>query len=293
MVGLKWVGLRPEVDPLTGVVGVDTRFSGASPADRSALEWALRFTVGNGGSVTVVTAGPPEAETMLREALAVGAERAVRIADLPAEASSRWVARELALMATGNDLVFCGHASLDRGSGAVPAFVAHELNWAQALGLIAVGPGTDDDSAAGDQLRRPLMAERRLDGGRREQLAIVGAAVLSFEAGPDLRRAPLASALAAKTAIVETRPAVGFQPSADPVVLRRGPYRPPARVKPAPQGSTRDRLASLIGTSGANRSSAAYEVSPAEAAQIAVTQLIEWGYLDLPSPTLGGESEGC
>jgi electron transfer flavoprotein beta subunit len=126
------------------------------------------------------------------------------------------------------------------------------------------------------------VAERRLDGGRREQLALAGTGVLSFEAGPDLRRASLASALAAKTAVVESRQAATARPVADPSVVRRLPYRPPTRVRPAPVGSTRDRLAALMGASGPNRSSAAHDVTPAEAAQLTVAHLVEWGYLDPP-----------
>jgi len=78
VVCLKWVDLRPEVDPLTGASTLDPRFSGASPADWSALEWALRLA-GGVDPVTVVSAGPAEAQPMLRTALAAGAANAVRI----------------------------------------------------------------------------------------------------------------------------------------------------------------------------------------------------------------------
>lgn len=42
VVAMKWVDLRPEIDPLTGVVSSDERWFGASASDRAALEWALR-----------------------------------------------------------------------------------------------------------------------------------------------------------------------------------------------------------------------------------------------------------
>ena len=40
---VKWVDLRPDVDPLLGLVTHDVRTSGFSPADAAALEWALRL----------------------------------------------------------------------------------------------------------------------------------------------------------------------------------------------------------------------------------------------------------
>ncbi len=51
-----------------------------------------------------------------------------------------------ALREVGADGVLCGDASLDGGSGSVPAFLAGELRAAQALGLVGLvgragGPG--------------------------------------------------------------------------------------------------------------------------------------------------------
>src|SRR5690242_19344479 len=91
---LKFVDRRPEVDAVTGEVRVDPRSSGASEAYAAALEWALRSAGAWGGQVVVVTAAGPEADDMLREALAVGAECAVRV-DTGA-ATSETVARALA-----------------------------------------------------------------------------------------------------------------------------------------------------------------------------------------------------
>ena len=96
---LKWVGLRPEIDPLSGAVHDDRHSFGCSEADRAALEWALRLAetwpgADAGGvrpEVVAVTVGPPEADALLRDALAAGATRAVR-AELAGDASSPEVA---------------------------------------------------------------------------------------------------------------------------------------------------------------------------------------------------------
>src|SRR5207344_3285159 len=84
---LKWVDRRPQVDPLDAHVSTDARTAGMSAADAAALEWALRAGAAWGQPVLAVTAGPAEADTVLREALAAGASRAIRV-DLDVSADS-------------------------------------------------------------------------------------------------------------------------------------------------------------------------------------------------------------
>jgi len=235
-VALKWVDLRPQVDPLAGRVTHDARSSGFSPADAAALEWALRLGESWRAPVAAVTAGPPEAEAVLREAASHGVRRLVRVA-VDAGAPSDLVARGLAPALAGAAVVCCGDHSLDRGSGSVPAFLAHELHAAQALGLTgltAQGPGS-------------LLAERRLDGGRREQLRVTAPAVVSVEpAGVRLRRAPLSGLVAARQAEVEVCPTGGPRHATGVRVLRVSAYRPRARVLAPPAGGDpRQRLLAL------------------------------------------------
>src|SRR5215468_2364846 len=58
---------------------VDTRMSGfaMSPHEECAVEEAIQITERLGGGVSVLTLGPPDAAEQLREALALGAGRAV------------------------------------------------------------------------------------------------------------------------------------------------------------------------------------------------------------------------
>src|SRR3990170_1993048 len=66
-------------------------------ADEYALEAAVRLKEKHGGRVVAITAGPKRAETVLREALAKGADEAVRVAyDVPAAFDVGRVARLLA-----------------------------------------------------------------------------------------------------------------------------------------------------------------------------------------------------
>src|SRR3954454_7736699 len=76
---LKWVPSRVDVDAVTGAVRVDERAGGPSAADQAALEWALHTAEMLAVDCIAMSAGPVPAEEMLRDALACGATRAVRI----------------------------------------------------------------------------------------------------------------------------------------------------------------------------------------------------------------------
>lgn len=257
---MKWVDTRPEVDSLTGEVSDDHRWFAASRADQSALEVALSL----GDEVAVVCAGPAECEAMLREALAAGASRVVRV-DLDPAADSAAVAAAVAPVLTDSDLVLCGDWSLDRGTGSFPAFLAHELGVAQALGC------TDVSLSEGGGVE----ATRRLDRGRRERVRFDGPGVVSVEAGPELRRAGLKALIAAAEADVEVvAPQPGPAPSHRPVDA--GPYRPRSREIPPPAGDDpRLRLMAVAGALVNPKANRALHLDAAAAADMLLETLRE------------------
>lgn len=271
---VKWVDLSPQIDPLHGTVEPRPHGAGLSESDLAAVETALLFAQAWDAEVVVATVGPPEADGALRELLAAGAHRAVRVhADGqhgPVEPTSPEVAR-LLVAAWGDarpDLVVCGDASVDRGSGAVPAYLAHELGAAQALGLIGVEP-----SGHGR-----LSALRRLDGARREQLSLEAPAVVSVEGSvATLRRAPLAATLEARGRPVEVHE-VRLADEADEPRLH--PWRPRPRVLPPPAGERPlDRIVALTGAHVERTPPRTLVLDPPEAAAAILAQLREWGYL--------------
>ena len=246
----------------------DERFAGISPADQSALEFALVQAAALGLGVTAVTVGPAGAEKVLRDALACGAQRAVRIHSA-GTLSSAEVADALATAAPAARWVWCGDYSLDRGTGSVPAYLAAALDAQQALGIISVAWQGDG-----------VVATRRLDGGRRELLSVAAPAVISVEgATAHLRRAGLGALRAAASATIDV-----VHPAApahiDEAVVRA--YRPRARALAAPRGEQPlDRLRALAATGAATatRVETVTLAPPAAAARIAAA-LREWGYLD-------------
>lgn len=275
----KYVALgRPtsHADP-TDDPAADPRWAGVSPADEAALQLALDFRdVLDGGrrdpnasTVTVVALGPAAADDALRSALAVGADRVVRV-DAPTSTDGRAVARALAAAVADADLVWCGDYSLDRGTGSVPAFLAAELGAAQALGLVSIDAPESD---------RPIRAVRRLDGGRREVLEVRPPAVVSVEGSvASLRRASLSQTLAARTAQIDVVPGPDPTESTTATVT---PYRPRARVLDAPAGSTLDRVRSILDVGGGEAPHAeTVTLDPPAAAARILAELDEWGYLD-------------
>ncbi len=251
---LRHASLRVDVDPLTAEVVRDPHGVGLSPSDAAALEHALRIGEAWQARVLAVVAGPADADSTLREAAAVGAE-VLRVAWPPPGVERRGAAADMAddgralaaaLAAAVRTvaepaLVLCGDRSADRGTGTVPAFLAAALDSAQALGLVSLKP---DAGSAG------LLAERRLDRGRRERLRVPLPAVCSVEAaGVRLRRAGMQDTLAAAEPAVPVHvPALAA--TAGPPLLVGPPARPRprTRVVAAPAGEqARERLLALTG----------------------------------------------
>lgn len=265
----KWVSLDRERE-------ADRRWSGVSAADEAALEIALQLAEAANGEVTVICLGPASADDVLREAVATGVTSVVRI-DAATELDSRVVAVAIAEHAAGSDLVLCGDYSLDRGTGSVPAFLADELSYAQALGLIAVETDQLDRNQLGSS---PLRVVRRLDGGRREVLDVTLPAVMSVEGSvARLRRASLAASLAARTATVGVvRGPHGRLPESE-----IHPFRPRARVLAAPDGGSLDRVRQILDIGGGDVHAELLTLDPPTAASRILDQLRDWGYLDAPA----------
>lgn len=280
---MKWVALRPDIDPISGAVSSDERWSGPSLADQAALELALQLGAARNAPVIVLTVGDTTAGAMLIDALACGATSAIRITEGHGDAAptSASVAAALAevMRPLAPQLVFCGDWSLDRGSGSVPPFLAAELDYGQACGIVHVH---EFASNASPEVAPALQVDRRLDGGRRESLTISGPTVISVEgAAAHLRRATLAGLLAAQKTPIEIRTTTKLVTSIPPV--RTGPFRPRARILDAPSSTEpRQRLEVLTGAFTNRTPPVRATLDPEAAADLILTKLAEWGY-DLPA----------
>ena len=98
-----------------------------NPLDEFALTKAIKLQESQGATVTVVNVGTSETEAVIRKALAIGANDAIRVNIEPKDSFS--TAKEIANIAQngGYDLILCGKESIDYNGGSVPGMVAQLL----------------------------------------------------------------------------------------------------------------------------------------------------------------------
>jgi len=115
-----------------------------NPFDRYAVQHAVALREQVGGEVVAMTMGPPQAEDALREALSLGADRAILLSDrVFAVADTLGTSRTLALalQKEGFDLVLCGKNTIDSETWQVPPEVAAFLDVPHLTNAIALEPG--------------------------------------------------------------------------------------------------------------------------------------------------------
>ena len=107
-----------------------------NPEDLHALEMALQVREKYGGTVTVISMGPPSAVEVLKDALYRGADRVFLISDR-AFAGSDTLATSFALKQAIQtkfpdvDIVFCGRQAIDGDTAQVGPQTAEKLDIAQ------------------------------------------------------------------------------------------------------------------------------------------------------------------
>jgi electron transfer flavoprotein beta subunit len=167
---------------------IDTRFLGftISPHEECAVEEAVRIVEAQGGSTTVLTLGPAAAEEQLRDAMAVGVERAVHLETDGREfdpiATSNAIVDAIRAQETANgpfDLVLFGNEAADTGDFQVGIRVAVALDRPVITGIKSLAVA--DGRAA---------ARREALGGGWETYDVPLPAVLSVKEGLNLPRYP-------------------------------------------------------------------------------------------------------
>jgi len=128
------LALRPD-----GTLDREVADQDMNPYCRRAVSQAVALAVATGGTATVFTLGPPQAEEVLREAIAWGASSGVHICD-PAFAGSDTLATARALHAALEhegpfDIVIAGRNTVDGDTGQVPAQLAQLLGLPFAAGV--------------------------------------------------------------------------------------------------------------------------------------------------------------
>ncbi|QAT49441.1 electron transfer flavoprotein subunit beta/FixA family protein [Caproiciproducens sp. NJN-50] len=119
------------LDPKTGTLIREGVPSVINPDDKAGLEAALRLKDSMGAHVSVLTLGPPQAEDVLREALAMGADEAVLVTDRAFSGGDTLATAYViaaALKTMEYDLIVTGRQAIDGDTAQVGPQIAEQLN---------------------------------------------------------------------------------------------------------------------------------------------------------------------
>jgi electron transfer flavoprotein beta subunit len=201
----------------------DTRMSGfaVSPHEECAVEAAVQLTEREGGAVTVLALGPPEAAAQLRDMLALGAHRGLLLETDGREWGPIATAAAIAAAAAAGtddgpyDLLLFGNEAADTGDYQVGVRVAYALGLPVVTGIKQL-TRTDAGLRAGREYR-----------GSRESYDVPLPAVVSVKEGINLPRYPsLPGRLRAKRAAIDV-----IRPPWQPEGLRKERLRVPPQTR--------------------------------------------------------------
>lgn len=151
----------PDTTSKINFVENDTKFdtSGVqyiiNPNDEFGLTRAMWFKEKEGAEVDVVNVGGVETEPTLRKALAIGADKAIRVNTEALEASQ--VAQEIVgvIKAGEYDLIIAGRESIDYNGGMVPGMIAAMIDASYVNNCVSLEINGDKATAV-----------REIDGGK-------------------------------------------------------------------------------------------------------------------------------
>lgn len=121
-----------KIDPVKGTLIRDGVESILNPDDDNALEQALQVKDKiEGTTVTVITMGPPQADEMLRECLAKGADDAILLSDRAFGGADTWATSNTIAAAIRKiedyDIIFAGRQAIDGDTAQVGPQIAERL----------------------------------------------------------------------------------------------------------------------------------------------------------------------
>ena len=147
------------LDPKTNTLAREGVQSIINPYDRHALEAAVQLKEKYSGTVTVLTMGPPQAEEILREAVACGADEAVLVSDRAFAGSDTWATTYTlakAIQKVGDaDVILCGKQAIDGDTAQVGPGLAVRMGMPYVTCVREISEYTNDT----------FIVERMMDDG--------------------------------------------------------------------------------------------------------------------------------
>ncbi len=165
---------------------ISTRHLGftVSPHEECGAEEAVRLVEQHGGSSSVLTLGPPEAEEQLRDMMAIGVDRAIHLvtdgSEWDPQATAAAIVAAVRAEAEPPDLILFGNESADAGNYQVAIRVANALGRPCVTGVKGLAL-----EAGGATLR----CEQEVPGGR-DVYRVPLPAVVTVKEGLNLPRYP-------------------------------------------------------------------------------------------------------
>jgi len=147
------------LDPKTNTLAREGVEAIMNPFDRHALEEAVCLKEQLGGTVTVLTMGPPQAEAVLRESIACGADRGVLVSDRAFAGADTWATSYTlakAIETIGDcDLILCGKQAIDGDTAQVGPGLAARMGLPYVTCVQKTREATTDS----------IVVERMMDDG--------------------------------------------------------------------------------------------------------------------------------
>jgi len=153
-----------KIDPETNTLIRSGVESISNPYDVVATETGVRLVEKHGGKVTIISMGPPQAESALRQCLSLGAADAILLSDrafagADTLATSYTLARAISTIAAADpvDLVICGRQAIDGDTGQTGPGIATRLGYSH-LPYVSEIVGVDIE-------QRTITVKRLVEGG--------------------------------------------------------------------------------------------------------------------------------
>lgn len=220
-----------KLDPKTNTLSREGVESIMNPYDQHALEEAVRIKEAQGGEVTVITMGPPQAEVVLRDAVACGADNAVLISDRAFAGADTWATSytlEKAVKKLGEfDLILCGKQAIDGDTAQVGPGLATRLG---VPFITCVQKVRETDGAS-------MIVERMMDDGYDVVKTALPALVTVVKDINDPRVPSLKGKMKAKKAKITTFSAADIEADPACIGLPGSPTQVVNVFPPEPRGS--------------------------------------------------------
>ena len=136
-----------KLDPTTNTLIRDGVPSIINPDDKAGIEAALQLKEKVGGTVTVISMGPPQADAALREALAMGCDEAILVTDRAFGGADTWATSSTiaaALKKVDYDVIITGRQAIDGDTAQVGPQIAEHLGIPQVSYAEEIMEASDD-----------------------------------------------------------------------------------------------------------------------------------------------------